>query len=182
MKNNSNWRLHRAYINLLGLAQGVSFPAEHPPLTRVRIEPAAKRSLLKLLELKGRTQYGVIFGRREGETLHVVHFAHLESRGTTDSEPTPFSWAAPSYLLGCTDTLIAILGDDIDWHGTWVIAPNAQAFTFSEAIDCAAAAYATGMTDDQQVFLHAGWDEGSLVVQAFKHMDDTTPVDVPVHF
>ncbi|WP_216328076.1 hypothetical protein [Deinococcus aestuarii] len=171
--------LTRAHVRLLGLAQAAPTP---PPdaesaLSAVVVEPHARRALIRQLYLTGRAQWGVTFGERIGETLHVHHAA---PHGPRWAEPPPQPYAYDTrYLLGYVDALVAEHGGRIDWQGVWRVAPDSRSPDLREVLAWVGAAAGQGLCDDRSPLLTAGWLEGSLSVRAY-HLQDDEPLELPV--
>ena len=180
METNNPWRMHRAYRNLLGLNSSAVPPPIEVSLQQISLSPNVRSHLFQLLELKGEMQTGIVFGHREHDYLHLLHFAYGSARGQSDVQPPPFRWQT-SYLRGCVDTLLASQTGEIDWYGVWMIAPNSEQFSSNQILEYAQIAHARGLVDDQQVLISVGWSNGILDLQAFKFLDADTPVGLLIH-
>lgn len=172
--------LTQAHIRLLGLSP---FAAVPPPdaessLSQVIVEPHARRTLIQRLYLSGRAQWGVVFGQRIGETLHVHHFA-LHAPTWAEPSGTPYTWDT-RYLMGYVDALVAEHDRRLDWHGVWRVAPDSHSPAAPDLQDWVMTAAGQGLCDDRSPLITAGWADGGLAVHAYRLLDGE-PTEIPVH-
>lgn len=138
---------------------------EFPVPERVRVDPRVRRFFLAQLTLPGTYRSGPLFGPAHLEG-GVQTFSAAAREGYPGLQPhlgeVPF---APDwhYLLGLVDALSDHGRHDVDWSGTWLMAPNNRPGTWAEHEAWLIQAHELALIDEQHVLMLVGVDDGRVV-------------------
>jgi len=75
------------------------------------------------------------------------------------------------YLLGWSDSLYALHGESVDWHGNWIAAPNGQLPDERADLTWLALGAQLGLFDDLHTLVIVGLRNGYLSGRAYSWSD-----------
>lgn len=158
----------RAHTELLGILPQTPYP-EPETLQHIVVAETARHSLIRQMYLTGQYQWGIVFGERDGGILSITHFAPNAPR-FEKPDRRPFQ-RDTRYLLGYADSLLASHHGHVDWAGHWLVRPNSQLMTQHEELVWLKEAADQGQIDSQTPLITAGWQDGEIVINAYKFID-----------
>lgn len=138
---------------------------DFPVPERVRLETRVRRYFLALLTLPGTYRSGLLFGpARPVDGVQVFSAAAREGypglQARLGEAPFTPDWR---YLLGLVDALSDHGRTDVDWTGTWLMAPNNRPGSWAEHEAWLIQAHELALIDEQHVLLIVGVDDGRVV-------------------
>lgn len=160
--------ISRAHTELLGILPQNPNP-EPETLQHIVVTVTARYSLIRQMYLTGQYRWGIVFGEREGTVLSITHFAPNAPR-FENPDRQPFQ-RDTHYLLGYADAVLSAHYGRVDWAGHWLVRPNSQTMTLQEELVWLKEAADQGHIDSQTPLITAGWQDGEIVINAYKFID-----------
>lgn len=158
-------RLHRRILGPLwpGLSPNVD-----PTFSTVSVSLAARSVLMHQMTAPGVWRAGTLFGRVIDDVL-TISVAGPNGYRTWGS---PTLEGEPTYLLGWADAVMALGHSQLDWVGTWVMAPDNRLPSGTMVDLCVQRGQASGLLDDTSVLVGAGLIEGHLEFHVYTLIDE----------
>lgn len=154
--------MHRAIQHYLGILPDVSPATEdYVAPARVVLAPPARHYLLRQAHAPGRARGGLLFGRLVDDELRVVL---ATPGGYADGPQHPLDVSA-HYALGAGDVVTLAL--DADWVGNWVMSASSHLGPVERDLGWLRRAARSGLVDNRNVMVVAGWREGALEARAY---------------
>lgn len=155
----------RAHGRVLGLPLPHLASDDFQMPERVRLSSGVRQLLLTYLSLPGTYRSGPLFGPARPDGATQVYSAAARE-GYPGLQPgvgaVPF---APDgrYLLGLVDALSDHGRQDVDWTGTWLMAPHNRPGSWAEHEAWISQAQDLALVDEQHALLIVGVDDGRVV-------------------
>ena len=152
-------RAHERYLGFPPSQEALSEEAL-VPLDNLFLEEPVQRFLQRQLAVPGRWRGGLLFGQARLGTLRVVHasppaYPSLDS----GSRESPLH-LDPRYVLGWSDCIQAVHGNQMDWVGNWLAAPDSQLRELEEQLNWVRRGGRRGLFDDRHPLVVIGLNEG----------------------
>lgn len=158
-------RLHRHVLGLT-VPPPTPGPAVLEGLEEVVLHPPARTVLRAQLHVPGVLRGGLLFGRSEGTTVHVLYAAPQGYRGWLPSaSPLAFD---PRYALGWADALAVASSTPPEWVGSWLMYPDSGRGLPEQDLRWFRRGQRAGILDEQTVLLSVGWQDGAMALTGYR--------------
>lgn len=145
-------------------------------ITRVLVGAAATTLLRAELRGGGRWRGGLLHGYASAGVLRVM-YASRNGYGSLEAVASPLDFD-PRYALGWSDALAVSVGGEVDWVGSWVMAPNDQLSVAQDDLSWWSRGRRVGLFTDRHVLLSVGLrDERLTGVAYLAEADQVLPIE-----
>lgn len=168
-------RATQVFLKLANPAQ--SQREEFTPMEAVAFSALAKQALIRQLDVRAHWQGGTLFGELRNGLLFVRLITPLGPPGWGQQPLTPHL----PYVLGWSDSLYALYGDALDWHGNWISAPDSRLPDERADLTWLTLGARMGLFDDFHPLVIVGLRDGYLTGRAYCWIDNE-PVSLDCRF
>lgn len=121
---------------------------------------------------------GLLFGYHENNTLRLMMASSIGCSAWYQSDNRAETEVDVRFNLGWSEAINWIFGDRVDWVGNWIISPKGA--DSNEQIErIFISGVETGLYDDRNILLIAGWNEAEFVIVTRCYLSGSEQYEVP---